>query len=91
MTLKSLLHLECLFFLVEYPYSNSEILKYANVECADKIDLIVGGPPCQAFSTAGRRMGFQDTRGNVFLKYIDIIINIKPKYFVIENVECVCY
>jgi DNA (cytosine-5)-methyltransferase 1 len=68
-------------------YSISEILKYANVECADKIDLIVGGPPCQAFSTAGRRMGFQDTRGNVFLKYIDIIINIKPKYFVIENVR----
>ena len=68
-------------------YSNDDILKYANVDTAEKIDLIVGGPPCQAFSTAGRRMGFQDARGNVFLKYIDIIINVKPRYFVIENVR----
>lgn len=51
------------------------------------IDLIVGGPPCQAFSTAGKRKAFDDPRGNVFLKFIEIISEIKPKYIVIENVR----
>ena len=51
------------------------------------IDLMVGGPPCQAFSTAGKRQGFNDTRGNVFLQYIDLAFEIKPKYLVIENVR----
>ena len=68
-------------------YSIEEILEYANIDNKNKVDLIVGGPPCQAFSTAGKRMGFQDERGNVFLKYIDIIEKIKPKYVVIENVR----
>ena len=52
-----------------------------------KIDLIEGGPPCQAFSTAGKRKGFNDSRGNVFLKFLNTIELIKPKYFVIENVR----
>ena len=52
-----------------------------------KIDLIEGGPPCQAFSTAGKRKGFSDSRGNVFLKFLETIEKIKPKYFVIENVR----
>jgi len=51
------------------------------------IDLIVGGPPCQAFSTAGKRKGFNDHRGNVFLKYLELALELKPKYFVIENVR----
>jgi len=49
--------------------------------------LICGGPPCQAFSTAGRRLGLDDERGNVFLHFIDLIGEIRPKYFVIENVR----
>lgn len=53
----------------------------------DEIDLVVGGPPCQAFSTAGNRKGFKDDRGNVFLSFIDMIIGLKPKYAVIENVR----
>lgn len=68
-------------------YSTKEILKYSNLTSKKQIDLIVGGPPCQAFSTAGKRMGFSDERGNVFLKYIEIIEDIKPKYAVIENVR----
>lgn len=50
-------------------------------------DLIVGGPPCQAFSTAGRRKGFEDERGNVFLNYINLILELRPRYAVIENVR----
>ena len=48
---------------------------------------IVGGPPCQAFSTAGRRLGLNDDRGNVFLHFIDLIAKLQPKYAVFENVR----
>jgi DNA (cytosine-5)-methyltransferase 1 len=48
---------------------------------------IVGGPPCQAFSTAGRRMGLNDQRGNVFLHFLDLIDKLRPKYAVFENVR----
>ncbi|WP_205703995.1 DNA cytosine methyltransferase [Candidatus Chloroploca sp. Khr17] len=68
-------------------YSAEQILHYAGLTRSDDIDLIVGGPPCQAFSTAGRRNGFHDQRGNVFLTYVDLALTLKPKYFVIENVR----
>lgn len=68
-------------------YSAQDVLKAAKLEEGAEIDLIVGGPPCQAFSTAGKRRAFQDDRGNVFLKYIDLVLELKPKYFVIENVR----
>jgi DNA (cytosine-5)-methyltransferase 1 len=48
---------------------------------------IVGGPHCQAFSTAGRRLGLNDDRGNVFLHFIDIILELQPKYAIFENVR----
>ena len=51
-------------------YTVGEILEYANLRENGQVDIVVGGPPCQAFSTAGKRLGFQDERGNVFLKYI---------------------
>lgn len=68
-------------------YSATDILKNAGLTKKDDIDLIVGGPPCQAFSTAGKRKAFNDDRGNVFLKYIDLALELKPKYIVIENVR----
>jgi DNA (cytosine-5)-methyltransferase 1 len=67
-------------------YSVDEILEHSGLERGE-VDLIVGGPPCQAFSTAGRRKGFEDERGNVFLRFVDIILDIRPRYFVIENVR----
>ncbi len=68
-------------------YTANEIRDLAGLNRDEEIDLIVGGPPCQAFSTAGKRQGFEDTRGNVFLTYIDRILELKPKYAVIENVR----
>lgn len=68
-------------------YSAHEIRDAANISNDTKIDLIVGGPPCQAFSTAGKRSGFEDKRGNVFLTFIDRIIDLDPTYAVIENVR----
>ena len=67
-------------------YTSSEILKAAGLK-ADEVDLIVGGPPCQAFSSAGKRQGFNDERGNVFLTFIDRILDIRPKFAVLENVR----
>lgn len=68
-------------------YSADEILSYAGLTRNDDIDLILGGPPCQAFSTAGKRNGFNDDRGNAFLTYLNIAFDIRPKYLVIENVR----
>lgn len=68
-------------------YSADDIRAAANLKESDDIDLVMGGPPCQAFSTAGKRKGFNDDRGNVFLKYIDLALELNPKYIVIENVR----
>jgi DNA (cytosine-5)-methyltransferase 1 len=68
-------------------YTPSSILEAAGLKQGKEVELIVGGPPCQAFSTAGKRASFVDPRGNVFLHFIHIIEEIKPKYFVIENVR----
>lgn len=68
-------------------YDAKDIRQFSNLQSEDDIDLIVGGPPCQAFSTAGKRKGFNDDRGNVFLKYLDLCLELRPKYFVIENVR----
>lgn len=70
-----------------WKYDAKSIIKMSGLNSFSEVDVIFGGPPCQAFSTAGSRKGFTDIRGNVFLKFIDIISEIKPKYVVIENVR----
>lgn len=49
--------------------------------------LICGGPPCQPFSTAGKRMGINDPRGSLFLDFVRMIDMIRPRFFVMENVK----
>ena len=68
-------------------YSAKEIRKEAGLKAKEKIDLIVGGPPCQAFSTAGKRLSINENRGIVFIKYLELIKELNPTYFVIENVR----
>jgi DNA (cytosine-5)-methyltransferase 1 len=68
-------------------YSASEIREKAGLTSQEDIDVIFGGPPCQAFSSAGKRQGFNDERGNVFLTFINLIIELRPKFAVIENVR----
>lgn len=50
-------------------------------------DGFIGGPPCQSWSVAGKQKGLDDERGQLFLKYIDMIEAKQPKFFVIENVK----
>lgn len=68
-------------------YSTQDIRKAAGIGKSHKPTLIVGGPPCQAFSTAGKRQAFNDPRGNVFLRYVKLIEELSPEFAVIENVR----
>ncbi len=52
-----------------------------------ELDVLVGGPPCQAFSTAGRRQSVQDRRGTLLWRYLAFITALQPKVFVMENVR----
>lgn len=52
-----------------------------------ELDLLVGGPPCQSFSTAGRRRSLSDTKGDCIFQYIRLLEEIKPKCFIMENVR----
>lgn len=54
-----------------------------------KADLVTGGFPCQAFSHAGNKLGFEDTRGTLFYEFARAVKEIKPKIFLAENVEAI--
>lgn len=68
-------------------YSADDIREVSGLKKGERPLLVVGGPPCQAFSTAGKRKGFEDPRGNVLLHYINLIGSLSPEYAVIENVR----
>lgn len=63
-----------------------DILEQAELQ-AGQVTGIIGGSPCQSFSTAGKRSAFDDVRGQAMIKYIDLINEIRPKFFVLENVK----
>jgi len=52
-----------------------------------KIDLIMGGSPCQGFSMAGKGLNFDDPRSKLFFEFVDILNFYAPKYFLLENVR----
>ncbi len=53
----------------------------------DKVDIVTGGFPCQAFSFAGKKLGFEDTRGTLFHEFARCVKEINPKIFLAENVK----
>jgi DNA (cytosine-5)-methyltransferase 1 len=61
------------------------LLTEANIHHGD-VDIVLGGPPCQAFSIFGQRKGLDDPRGNLVWEYLKIIQEVQPKAFVFENV-----
>ena len=52
-----------------------------------KIDLIMGGSPCQGFSFAGKQLAFDDPRSALFFEFVRCVEELKPKYFLLENVR----
>lgn len=61
--------------------------KVVNLSKKFKVNMIVGGPPCQGFSNKGKKLGLADERNFLFLEYIDMVEKIKPEIFIIENVK----
>lgn len=66
--------------------SSSMILNKINMKPGEPF-LICGGPPCQPFSTAGKRLGINDPRGSLFKDFVRMIDEIRPRFFVMENVK----
>lgn len=51
-----------------------------------KIDLLIGGSPCQGFSFAGKQLNFNDPRSCLFFEYVRLLKSLQPRYFLLENV-----
>lgn len=66
--------------------STEEILKTAKLKPLEAA-LVIGGPPCQSFSLAGKRMGLDDKRGLLILEFARVVHEALPKAFVMENVQ----
>ena len=69
------------------PLIHGDIRNIKESDFPDKIDGIIGGPPCQSWSEAGSLRGINDARGQLFYEYIRILKNKKPKFFLAENVS----
>jgi DNA (cytosine-5)-methyltransferase 1 len=64
--------------------SAADLLKEADLK--GQIDIVLGGPPCQAFSVFGQRKGMRDPRGNLVWEYLRVIREVQPRAFLFENV-----
>lgn len=68
-------------------FNKKKVYDSAGLKPRDEISLIIGGSPCQSFSTAGKRKAFDDPRGQAMLKFADLVSEIRPKVFLLENVK----
>ena len=66
---------------------NDDISNICFKEYENNVDLISGGFPCQAFSYAGNKLGFDDTRGTLFYEFARAVSEVRPKVFIAENVR----
>jgi DNA (cytosine-5)-methyltransferase 1 len=78
-------------YSTESEFEIGDIVSFANTKSAMKslpsFDLLTGGFPCQAFSMMGKQKGFDDLRGNVFFKILEIVKIKKPNFILLENVK----
>jgi DNA (cytosine-5)-methyltransferase 1 len=66
---------------------HSDIINLSAKKYKGKVDLLVGGSPCQSFSSVGKRMGLDDDRGNLVFEFIRIVKESAPEIFIFENVK----
>ena len=66
---------------------HDDVTQFSALKYRDKVDLLVGGSPCQAFSMVGKRKGLNDTRGTLFYDFARIVDETQPKVFIYENVK----
>ncbi len=52
-----------------------------------ELDLLSGGPPCQTFSTAGNRMSMTNPRGSLVGRFLELVSDLQPRFFILENVR----
>ena len=71
----------------ENPYCDITTLTGSKLKKIPDFDILLAGFPCQAFSIAGRRGGFDDTRGTLFFNVAEILKEKRPKAFLLENVK----
>jgi DNA (cytosine-5)-methyltransferase 1 len=66
--------------------TGKDLLEASNLKKGE-LDLLIGGPPCQSFSTAGKRRSLTDTKGNCIFEYLRLLEELEPKTFIMENVR----
>ncbi len=78
-------------YLANYPIDESrwhdDVTKFDARKHRGKVDLVVGGSPCQSFSLVGKRAGLEDTRGTLFYHFARVVSECQPKVFIYENVR----
>jgi DNA (cytosine-5)-methyltransferase 1 len=72
--------------LTEMDWHN-DVTQFSAKKYVEKIDLLVGGSPCQAFSMVGKRKGLEDIRGTLFYDFARVVSETQPKVFIYENVK----
>ncbi len=78
-------------YFANYPIKeeqlHTDIHKLDATPYKGKVDLFVGGAPCQAFSIVGEQRGFEDTRGTLFREFARVVKECQPKVFIFDNVQ----
>jgi len=78
-------------YFANYKISNEnwydDVINIKGKKYKNKIDLLVGGSPCQSFSMVGKRKGLNDTRGTLFYEFARVVKESQPKVFIYENVK----
>lgn len=66
---------------------HNDVTSFSAKKYKSKIDILIGGSPCQAFSMVGKRLGLEDIRGTLFYDFARIVKETQPKVFIYENVK----
>lgn len=61
--------------------------KVVDLSLKERVNMIIGGPPCQGYSMKGKKLGLKDPRNFLFIEFLNIVNRIQPEVFVIENVK----